>query len=248
MQRRGDRRPTRHASTDAATTAGQRRRAMPGPHRTGTPRPSGDVPCRAEAASEPDRGPARLCRTERPQPLVSTMVRKDAPAVPGGADGDRADMTLERRARRPGAYVEGQAHRVWLHPAEELRLGARTCGVMVDLSTPCHAARSDIRTGPLAMMVRNRFSSVGERSLPVAKHRGGNQPGGGWASAAEPPPCRFVAPARPFGVRFHGRPGRYGASIDSSGDVGVGHTRLAAPSCDRRSVWREAGWPSSVGS
>ena len=39
---------------------------------------------------------------------------------------------------------------------------------MVDLSTPCHAARSDIRTGPLAMMVRHRFSSVGERSLPAS--------------------------------------------------------------------------------
>ena len=49
-------RPTRHASTDAATTPGHRGRAMSGPHRTGAPRPSGEIPRRTEVASQPDRG------------------------------------------------------------------------------------------------------------------------------------------------------------------------------------------------
>ena len=43
-----------------------RGRAMSGPDRPGTSRPGGDIPRRAGVASQPDRGPARLCRTEHP--------------------------------------------------------------------------------------------------------------------------------------------------------------------------------------
>ena len=35
-------------------------------------------------------------RTEHPQPFLPAVVREDAEAVPGRADGDRADMTLKR--------------------------------------------------------------------------------------------------------------------------------------------------------
>ena len=76
-----------------------RGRALSGHHRPRTPRPGRALPRRAGAAPQPDRGPARLRRTERAQPVVPTLVRKDTPPVPGRADGDRADMTLETRAR-----------------------------------------------------------------------------------------------------------------------------------------------------
>ena len=89
MQRRRHRGPTRDASTVAATTPGDRGRAMSGPHRAGTPRPGGEIPRRTGVASQPDRGPARLYRAERPQPLVPTLVREDASAIPNRTDGQR---------------------------------------------------------------------------------------------------------------------------------------------------------------
>ena len=88
MQRRRHRRRTRDASADAAAATGRRGRALSGHHRPGTPRPGGALPRRAGTASQPDRRPARLFRTERAQPVVPALVRKDAAAIPGEPFGD----------------------------------------------------------------------------------------------------------------------------------------------------------------
>ncbi len=65
-----------------------RGRAMPGPHRAGAPRPGGEIPRRTGVASQPDRRPARVRRAEHPQPLVPSLVREDASAVPSRAAGN----------------------------------------------------------------------------------------------------------------------------------------------------------------
>ena len=62
-------------------------RAMSGPDRAGTPRPGGEIPRRTRIASQPDRGPARLRRTEHPQSLVPTLVREDTSPVPSRPTG-----------------------------------------------------------------------------------------------------------------------------------------------------------------
>jgi len=90
-------------SPDPATTAGHRRRALPGRHRRGTPRPGGAIPHRTGLASPPDRRPARLHRAERAQPFVSTLVRKDTTAVPGERAGRR--VLLGGELARRGNHV-----------------------------------------------------------------------------------------------------------------------------------------------
>src|SRR5258707_6389857 len=62
---------------------------MSGPDRPATPRSGGEIPCRPRVAPQPDRRSARLRRTKRAQPLVSTLVREDTPAVPSRPTGDR---------------------------------------------------------------------------------------------------------------------------------------------------------------
>ena len=49
--------------------------------------PGGEIPRRTGIASQPDRGPARLRRTEHPQSLVPTLVREDTSPVPRGPCG-----------------------------------------------------------------------------------------------------------------------------------------------------------------
>ena len=92
--------------------AGHGGRAMPGPHRTGTPRPGGEIPRRTGAASQPDRGPPWLRRTEHPQPLVPTLVREDTSPVPGRPGGDCL-VHSPSRSPRPG-----ERHRSRIRPQD----------------------------------------------------------------------------------------------------------------------------------
>ena len=62
-------------------SAGHSRRAMSRRCRPGTTHPGGEIPRRTRAASQPDRGLARLHRTEHPQSLVPTLVREDTSPV-----------------------------------------------------------------------------------------------------------------------------------------------------------------------
>ena len=94
---RRHRTPTRYPSTVAATTAVHRGDAMSRPDRTGATDPGDEISRRTRAASQPDRGPARLHGTEHPQSLMPTLVREDTAAVPAVSSG-----TSPRRRSRVG--------------------------------------------------------------------------------------------------------------------------------------------------
>jgi hypothetical protein len=89
MQRRRNRESACDAPTVAATALVHRGYPVPGPDRPATSGPGGDIPCRTRVAAQPDRRSARLRRTKRAQPLVSTLVREHTSAVPGRPTGDR---------------------------------------------------------------------------------------------------------------------------------------------------------------
>ena len=101
LQRRRHRRRTRDAPADPAAATGGRGYAVPGHHRPRASRSGRALLRRAGPATQPDRRPARVCRTERAQSVVPTLVRPDTPPVSGGRGEIVARMAVTSATSAP---------------------------------------------------------------------------------------------------------------------------------------------------